>query len=138
MKKIFVAFAGSALMLTSVSSCASSQATVSSTGSALKSVASQATQQLTITYLTQKLAGQNPTLKSVLAGATANTSLASILGAGGQNTSLLSSLVSSQFGLSNTSVTNALNTSGTLGNFANFLGTNTNASTLTSLLSGLR
>ncbi|MBI1287139.1 MAG: hypothetical protein GC178_06115 [Flavobacteriales bacterium] len=136
MKKVFVTMASAALLVTSVSSCSSTQGiSGSALGQEVKTLAIQESEQLIVNYLTQKLAGGHPTLASVLKGANASSTLSSILGGNTANTNLLSSLIASKFGLNQNAVSTAVTRSGsTLGSLASFIRTNSSASTLASVL----
>lgn len=133
MKKVFIAFAGVAVFIASIgsiTSCSTSKKTSDTT----KGVVQQEAERLVIIYLTQRLAANHPTLASVLNTATASTSLSTIL-ANGVNTSTLTNLISSQFGISQTSVASALGRKGgTLGTLAAFIVKNTDTAKLAALI----
>ncbi|MBS1647927.1 MAG: hypothetical protein JST67_11355 [Bacteroidetes bacterium] len=125
-----------AVFLTFASSCSSPKSAAVAT---VENVAKQETEQLVVSYLTRKLAPNHPQLAGLLGSAVASTAMSYILGSNGTNTGALSNLVASQFGVSPQAVTNHVNSSGsTLGSLASFLVQNTNPSTLTTLLSGLK
>jgi hypothetical protein len=135
MKKTIFTIAYTAIIIASFSGCSSSQSTASS----IENFAKQETEQLVITYLKQKLAAGHPQLAGVLSSATASTAMSSILGGNSSTTGALTGLVSSQFGVNQQGVTNQVTSSGsTLGSLASFLVQNTNASTLTSLVSKVK
>ena len=140
MKKSILTFTCAVVIMTFNESCSSTKSGASSgVGSEVKSVAKQESEKLVVAYLQKKLAANHPQLAGLLGNATGLTPLTSILGANGTNTSALTSLISSQFGISQPAVTSNVTSSGsTLGSLASFLVQNTNESTLASLVSTVK
>ncbi|MEO8762041.1 MAG: hypothetical protein ABI388_11175 [Bacteroidia bacterium] len=140
MKKTILTIACTAMAMTFSQSCSSTKSgTTSPLAAEVKSFAKQESEQLVVSYLQKKLAPSHPQLASLLASATSSTLMTSILGSNGANTGTLTSLISSQFGVAQPAVTSNVTSSGsTLGSVASFLVQNTNASTLSSLISAVK
>ncbi len=140
MKKLTLTIACLSIVIIFSQSCSSTKSgTTSPLASEMKSFAKQEGDQLVVSYLQKKLAVGHPQLASLLGAANASTPMQSILGTNGANTGTLTSLISSQFGVSQPAVTSNVTSGGsTLGSVASFLVQNTNASTLSSLMSAVK
>ncbi len=140
MNKLILRIACALMAITFSQSCSTTKSgTTSNFESEVKSFAKQESEQLVVSYLQRKLAPNHPQLASLLGAATSSTLMTSILGSNGSNTNALTNLISSQFGVSQPAVTSNVTSNGsTLGSLASFLVQNTNASTLSSLLSAVR
>ena len=140
MNKSILTIAFAVMVMTFSESCSSTKSSTSSVAATeIKSIAKQEGEQLVVTYLQKKLAPSHPQLASLLGSASTSTPMTSILGSNGTNTGALTNLISSQFGVSQPAVTSNVTSSGsTLGSLASFLVQNTNASTLSTLLSAVK